>query len=297
MAGGAPAPIGFTGAVVNQPLMSPDGARYLWWYPGPDGFGGNNGIWVRRLTVGAASTEGVGSCSFCVISHGWLGNTAIGGAAGRHRPRRSLARVHDGHAAEAPDVSGTCVSVLASDARGGIGFPSGNAAGTEVVAALTPGESTGIKGRIVRYSLANGAALPDVTAGTTDTTPVFSPEGDRVAFERDSQIVIKDLTGAAPSASLAPGVYPHWGGARTVVGSDAAVDHAALPQGQDRGQGRLHRAPRPAAGRCGSRRARRPSARARTASPAASRARSRSSRRGAARAPSAHVARRPFRWS
>ena len=218
VAGGAPAPIGFGGSVVNQPLMSPDGARYLWWYPGPDGFGGNNGIWVRRLTVGSAESEGVGFCSFCVISHGWMGTTAIGGLpadTSRGVPSRVCSMLTP---AEAPTVSGTCVSVLASDARGGIGFPSGNAAGTEVVAALTPGESTGIKGRIVRYSLANGAALPDVTAGTTDTTPVFSPEGDRVAFERDGQIVIKDLTGAGAERVLAPGVYPHWGGARTVVG-------------------------------------------------------------------------------
>ena len=53
VAGGAPQPIPFTGEVVNQPLMSPDGTKYLWWYPGPDGLGGLNGVWVRRLTVGA----------------------------------------------------------------------------------------------------------------------------------------------------------------------------------------------------------------------------------------------------
>ena len=41
-------------------------------------FGGLNGIWVRRLTVGQPSSEGVGFCSFCVISHGWLGTAAIG---------------------------------------------------------------------------------------------------------------------------------------------------------------------------------------------------------------------------
>jgi hypothetical protein len=77
------------------------------------------------------------------------------------------------------------------------GFPSADAAGTEVVAVLTAGETTGINGRIVRYSLATGAPIGDVTAGTTDTTPVFSVEADRVAFERDGQIVVKDLAGGA----------------------------------------------------------------------------------------------------
>ena len=216
--GGAPQPIPFTGEVVNQPLMSPDGTKYLWWYPGPDGLGGLNAVWVRRLTVGQPSTEGVGFCSYCVISHGWLGGTAIGALpsdTSRGVPSRVCSMATP---AEAPGVSGTCVQVLASDARGGLGFPSGNAAGTEVVAVLTPAENTGISGRIVRYSLASGAAIGDVTAGTTDTTPMFSPEGDRVVFERDDQLVVKELTGGAERV-LGPGTYPHWGGARTVVGA------------------------------------------------------------------------------
>lgn len=218
VAGGAPQPVPFTGEVVNQPLMSPDGSKFLWWYPGPDGFGGLNGVWVRRLTVGQAETNGVGFCSFCVISHGWLGETAIGGLPA-DPPRGVPSRVCSmATPDEAPGVSGTCVQVLASDARGGIGFPSGNAAGTEVVAVLTPGSNTGIEGRIVRYALSGGAAIGDVTSGTTDTTPVFSPEGDRVAFERDDQIVVKDLASGAERV-LGPGVYPHWGGARTVVGA------------------------------------------------------------------------------
>jgi hypothetical protein len=218
VAGGAPAGIGFSGEVVNQPLMSPDGTRYLWWYPGPDGLGGLNAVWVRRLTVGATSSEGVGFCSGCVISHGWLGNTAIGALPADTSPGVPSRVCTMATPAEAPGVSGTCVQAIASDARGGIGFPSGNAAGTEVVAVLTPGDRTGIKGRIVRYSLANGAAIGDVTAGTTDTTPVYSPEGDRIAFDRDGQIVIKDLTGAGAERVLGAGVYPHWGGARTAVG-------------------------------------------------------------------------------
>src|SRR6478735_1786279 len=112
VAGGAPAPIGFGGEVVNQPLMSPDGTRYLWWYNGPDGFGGVNAVWVRRLTVGATSSEGVGFCSYCVISHGWLGNTAIGALpsdTSRGVPSRVCTMATP---AEAPGVSGTCVQAI-----------------------------------------------------------------------------------------------------------------------------------------------------------------------------------------
>jgi hypothetical protein len=67
----------------------------------------------------------------------------------------------------------------------------------------------------VRYSLATGAAIGDVTAGATDTTPAFSPEGDRVAFDRDGQIVVKDLAGGG-ERMIGPGNYPFWGGSRTL---------------------------------------------------------------------------------
>jgi hypothetical protein len=215
VAGGEPRPVPYSGQVVNQPSMSPDGSRYLWWYPGPDGWGGLNAVWVNRLTVGQSETEGVSFCSFCVTTHGWLGSTAI--AAFPSDPQRGepskvcrLASV-----TEAPEVKGSCVQQLVTDPRGGIGFPSGNAAGTEIVAALTPGETTGIEGRIVRYSLATGGPVADVTEGTADTTPMFSPEGDRIAFERDGQIVVRDLAGGAERV-IGQGVYPFWGGARTV---------------------------------------------------------------------------------
>lgn len=215
VAGGAPRTIPFDGAVVNQPSMSADGTRYLWWYAGPDGWGGLNAVWVRRLTVGQPQTEGVSFCSYCVTTHGWLGNTAIAAfpSEPQHATPSRVCRLAS--PAEEPGVSGSCVQVLVSDPRGGVGFPSGNAAGTEIVAALTPGERTGIAGRIVRYSLATGGPIGDVTDGTADTTPVFSTEGDRVAFERDGQIVVKELGGGGERV-LGPGAYPFWGGTRTV---------------------------------------------------------------------------------
>jgi hypothetical protein len=215
VAGGAARTVPFTGQVVNQPSMSPDGTRYLWWYPGPDGLGGLNAVWVRRLTVGQPETEGVSFCYLCVTTHGWLGSTpmaAFPSDSARGVPSR-VCRLATPR--EEPGVSGSCVQVLVSDARGGIGFPSGNAAGTEIVAALSPGERTGIEGRIVRYSLATGDPIGDVTAGTSDTTPVFSNEGDRVAFERDGQIVVREL-GSGAERMIGPGAYPFWGGARTL---------------------------------------------------------------------------------
>jgi hypothetical protein len=214
VAGGAPRRV-FSGEVVAQPSMSPDGTRYLYWYPGPDGLGGLNATWINRVDVRDGSVDSLSFCGFCATSHGWLGDLSIAAF-----PRdinggdpSQVCRIATNE--EVPGVSSSCVQVLASDARGGIGFPTGNAAGTEIVAVLSQDERTGVRGRIVSYSLASGAQIADVTTGTDDTTPVFSVEGDRVAFERAGRIVVKDLASGA-ERDIGPGVYPFWGGTRSV---------------------------------------------------------------------------------
>jgi WD40-like Beta Propeller Repeat len=203
---GGPAQTVFTGEVVTQPSMSPDGARYMWSYPGPDGFGGLNAIWINRLTVAGSKLEGVSFCSFCTTTHGWLNTMSIAAfPANENGAPSKVCRIASKE--EVPGESNSCVQTLVAAARGGIGFPNGNAAGTKFVAVLSPGERTGVRGRIVRYALPAGTPIGDLTAGTTDTTPIFSPDGDRVAFERDGQIVVKDLAGGAERV-IGPGVYP-----------------------------------------------------------------------------------------
>lgn len=213
VAGGAARTV-FTGEVVAQPSMSPDGTQYLYWYPGPDGFGGLNAVWINRVTVAGSKVDSLSYCGFCATSHGWLNTMAIAAFPAETKEGEPSEVCRIATSEEVPGVSSSCVKPLASDSRGGIGFPSGNRAGTEIVAALTPGERTGIKGRIVRYSLATGAPIADVTTGTADTAPAFSYEGDRVVFERGGQIVVHDL-GSGAERVVAQGLYPFWGGART----------------------------------------------------------------------------------
>jgi hypothetical protein len=213
VAGGAPRRV-FTGEVVAQPSMSPDGTKYLYWYPGPDGLGGLNATWINRIDVTDGRVVDVSFCFFCATSHGWLNDLSIAAfpvSPDGTNPSR-VCRVASND--EVPGVGPSCVQLLVRDQRGAIAFPNGNAAGTEIVAAVALGARTGVKGRIVRYSIATGAPIADVTTGTGDTTPVFSPEGDRVAFERDGQIVVKDLASGAERV-MGRGAYPFWGGQRT----------------------------------------------------------------------------------
>jgi hypothetical protein len=213
VAGGEPRRV-FTGEVATQPAMSPDGGRYLYSYPGPDGLGGLNAIWINVVNVADGSVDDLSFCFFCATTHGWLNDRSIAAFPRSENGARQSEICRVATNAEVPGVGPSCIEVLATDARGGIGFPSGNAAGTEIVAVLSPGARTGVRGQIVRYSPATRAPLADVTTGADDTTPVFSVEGDRVAFERGGQIVVKELASGTERV-IGPGVNPSWGGARS----------------------------------------------------------------------------------
>jgi hypothetical protein len=184
------------------------------------------------VTVAGAKVDSVSFCFFCTTSHGWLGGAPIAAFPGRPdaaQPSR-VCRLASG--SEEPGNGDSCKQELVRDARGGIGFPTGNAAGTEIVAVLAAGERTGVEGRIVRYSLATGERIADVTAGPGDTTPAFSSEEDRVAFARGGQLVVKDLHGGSERV-IGQGSNPFWGGRRTVpVRVARALRAGALARGR-----------------------------------------------------------------
>lgn len=62
---------------------------------------------------------------------------------------------------------------------------------------------------------------------------MFSSDGRRIAFERDGQIVVKDLADGSERV-VAAGTYPFWGGARTVP---VRVAQKLRPRSLTRGRG------------------------------------------------------------
>jgi hypothetical protein len=114
--------------------------------------------------------------------------------------------------------------VLASETRGQLAFPDGSADGQTYVASVDVGGSEfgGVDGPIALFSAATGAVVKDLTSNPNDVTPTLSQEGDRVAFERDDQIVIVDVATGAERV-VGPGVYPSWGGTRSQAGGNNAA--------------------------------------------------------------------------
>lgn len=217
--GGAPTAI-YTGDVGIQPLISPNGKRVLWTSPVAVCIDYYCYYYTYRLDVDTGQLAGVGACA-CAASHGFAGETSIG-AYPKNNDRPSGICVI-GTQAET-GTSSACGSVIISDPRGSLSFPDGSADGQLFVAALDPanGGFGSSAGTIGLYSRATGGLIKDLTTNVSDTTPTLSPEGDRVAFERDDKIVILDITTGAERI-LGPGLYPSWGGTRSKSGGDHAV--------------------------------------------------------------------------
>jgi hypothetical protein len=231
-AGGAPTTV-YTGAVGFQPAISPDGTSFLWQFAVPiNGF-----YYTYRLDVATQEVYGISACS-CTVTHGWAGPTSIGVfPTDNGRPSRICRLDRSGDS--------SCVAVLVSETRGQLAFPDGSADGQTYVASIDVGGSEfgGVDGPIALFSAATGTVVKDLTSNPNDATPTLSQEGDRVAFERDDQIVIVDVATGAERV-VGPGVYPSWGGARSQQGRHQrrGVGAGQVGEGQgrkDQGEGRL----------------------------------------------------------
>jgi hypothetical protein len=208
VAGGTPTPV-YTKSIGFQPNMSPDGTQYLWWQLGPSVLGGFGDVYIYRSVVGTDDSQGVSVCVSCVTSHGWIGaNTPIAAFPLGESSPSEICRIESG-------PGSSCVQKLASEPRGGVGFPTGSPDGTQIAAALAVGKETGTEGAIVLYSTATGAAIADVTPGPADTSPTWSPDGKRLAFDRgENEIVVRDLASGAERV-VANGHTAFWGGPTT----------------------------------------------------------------------------------
>ncbi len=66
-------------------------------------------------------------------------------------------------------------------------------------------------GQIALFDGRSARLIANLTTGTTDSGPVFSPDGRRVAFTRGSSVWTVPAGGGAAKRLVAKGTQPAWG--------------------------------------------------------------------------------------
>lgn len=188
------------GEIYDVPRISPSGTKASWtWYFAGYGwytyyFPDQNG----HFTSIASSTY--------QTAQGWLGENLI--VARRGTPATICIETLAG--------SGTvCDTQVATDPSQQIGYPSGSPDGQWVVAVRGPAPSTygiPVAGSLGLYSATTHAWVRNISDAAADSFPVFSPDGQRVAFVRDGNIRIVGVAPGSSSTLLVAGDTPYWGG-------------------------------------------------------------------------------------
>ena len=100
------------------------------------------------------------------------------------------------------DEDGDCTRTLAQDPARAYSSPSTSPDGRylAVVSEPVPPEQGDMdfQGRIEIWNAANGRKVRDLTQGTKDDTPIFSPDGKSVAFQRGRDIMARSVKGGRP---------------------------------------------------------------------------------------------------
>ena len=158
------------------------------------------------------------------LTAGWLGPTLLrdGNSSTAHNcnppgtncPARSIC----------PATNETCGSPVtknenvAEDPLRDLYDPAGSPDGTKVAAMAVPypegsehPSPTG--GAIALYSASTAQHILDLTSGSEDSGPAWSPDGSEIAFTRgSSSIYIVPAGGGSPRLLLTGGIQPTWGG-------------------------------------------------------------------------------------
>jgi WD40 repeat protein len=108
-------------------------------------------------------------------------------------------------------TSGACSDVRANDPANDLYDPAVSPDGSTL--AVTVAANPAVSGHIALYNYATGQFERNLTSGTTDELPAWSPDGTKIAFQRDSGIYVIGVGDPAGSEhQLVAGTQPTWGG-------------------------------------------------------------------------------------
>jgi len=114
-------------------------------------------------------------------------------------------------------VNQGCSDVRANDPAHDLFDPAVSPNGSTLAVTVTGGIGGPVTGHIALYNYATGQFERNLTSGTNDDNPAWSPDGSQIAFVRGSSIFVTAATGAPGSEHqlVAQGNSPTWGSSTT----------------------------------------------------------------------------------
>jgi dipeptidyl aminopeptidase/acylaminoacyl peptidase len=149
-------------------------------------------VFGPRSDAYAINSDGSGTqfVHTTALTVGWLGNRLLSNPSTETKSVCAYLYENDER---------TCERTVASDPARDLFHPTGSPDGAFVAAAaVAPSDSAGV---IAIYDQATGALVRDLTSGTSDSWPAYSPDGSRIAFQRGDSIFVTPASGAAPAES------------------------------------------------------------------------------------------------
>jgi Tol biopolymer transport system component len=194
---------------VIRPVISPNGRRVAWTEVAISRFPVTEAI--PYICVARAVGSTVPVCDTAFSAHvGW---TAAGRLVGAADPAAAVMCPLD-TAPRSGDESfyDSCVGagVLGVTPPAWPGLrPAFSRDGRLAADGLSP-DSASADAAIAVFDAVTGAQVAALTAGPRDTDPVFSPDGQRIAFTRGRAIFTIPVAGGAPRRIVARGEHPAW---------------------------------------------------------------------------------------
>lgn len=133
--------------------------------------------------------------------------------------------------------TGSCIANVADDPVRDLSDPSGSPDGKLVAATASPYPDDGSAhpdhavGAIALFDASTGKLVRDLTHGSDDSHPSFSPDGHQVAFDRGDGVYVIGAGSAAGNARrVAAGTEPTWaaGDIRAATKPDTRITAAAV---------------------------------------------------------------------
>jgi hypothetical protein len=123
------------------------------------------------------------------------------------------------HVSAAVNDNQPCSDVRADDPANDLFDPAVSPNGSTLAVTVAGGIGGSVTGHIALYNYATGQFERNLTSGTNDDNPVWSPDGSQIAFVRGSSIFVTAATGAPGSEHqlVAQGNSPTWGSSTTAT--------------------------------------------------------------------------------